>query len=133
MVEQPWDSGARVLAQVLTSDEWSSERAHLVGRTRLHFVVAVRGVETVQNGIRFRFIADSPDLRHPLTGFVELESSGPGRSMLRVTLHANLSDEPPDQHLMVREAIASLADVLGRTMAEALAPTPAESGHQAPQ
>ena len=123
-LDMPWETCGRVLAQILTSDEWSSERAHLVGRTRLHFIVAVRGVEAVEDALRFRLIADSPDLRHPLTGWVELCPDEP-RSELRVSLRANLAEEPPESHLMVREAIASLADVLGRTITAAVAP-PAE-------
>ena len=132
-IDMPWETCGRVLAKVLTADEWSSERAHLVGRTRLHFVVAVRGIEAAEEALRFRLIADSPDLRHPLTGWVELCPDQAQRSELRVALHANLAEEPPESHLMVREAIASLADVLGRTIAAAAAPPAEEAASGAGQ
>ena len=122
VIDLPWESCGRVLGTILTSDEWSSERAHLVGRTRLHFIVAVRGVEAAMQALRFRLIGDSPDLRHPLTGWVELVPADARTSTLRVVLHANLSEEPSESHLTLREAIASLADVLGRTIAAAASP-----------
>jgi len=36
-----------------------------------------------------------------------------------VTLRANLDTEPPREHVIVREAVASLAEALGRTIVDA--------------
>ncbi len=130
-VGMPWLACSRELAQVLTSDDWSNERAHLVGRTRLHFVIAVRGVEYAVASARFQIIADSPDLRHPLTGHVELVPAPANGSTMRVVLTANLSEEPADNHLMIREVIASLADVLGRTLTAVLEPPVDETASEA--
>ena len=114
-----WKVCSRVLGAILTSDDWSGERAHLVGRTGMHFVVAVRVVEAATDAARFRFIADSPDLRHPVTGRIDLHPESPSSTSLTVVLQANLDEEPPHVHLMVREAIASLAEALSRTIFEA--------------
>ena len=121
IAELPWKVCSRVLVAVLTSDEWSGERAHLVGRTGMHFSVAVRVVEAATDALRFRFLADSPDLRHPLTGKIDLRPEPPTSTALTVTLRANLDEEPPHTHLILREAIASLAEVLGRVIFEAAA------------
>ena len=121
-VDLPWPACSRALAQVLTSDDWSSERAQLVGRTSLHFAIALRGIESASDSVRFRLIADSPDLRHPLTGHVEVAAARSGGSSVRVALRADLSEEPSESHLMMRESIASLADVLGRTLTALVEP-----------
>jgi hypothetical protein len=107
-----------MLGAMLTSDDWAGERAHLVGRTNMHFVVAVRGIDAAGDSLMFRLIADSPDLRQPLLGAIELRPHGT-RSALTVKLTANLDEEPTRFHLGLREAIASLADVLVRTLAAA--------------
>lgn len=114
-----WHECSRILGAVLTSAEWSGERAHLVGRTGMHFVVAVRIVEAGQEAMRFRFIADSPDLRHPVTGRIDLRPKTASSTALGVTLRANLDEEPPREHRYVREAIASLSEVLGRMVLDA--------------
>jgi len=116
-IDLPWSASSRLLGALLTSDEWSSERAHLVGRTNLHFVVAVRSVEAAGDSLRFRIIGDSPDLRHPVVGTVELLREAAGLTVARVQLTANLDEEPQHFHLALREAIASLAEVLIRTIA----------------
>ena len=121
----PYRECGRVLGAVLTSDEWSGERAHLVGRTGMHFVVAVRGVDSANDAMRFRLIADSPDLRHPVAGRIELRPKTTSSTALSVTLRADLDHEPPREHLLIREAIASLSEVLGRTILDA-AHAPAE-------
>ncbi|HET9342414.1 MAG TPA: hypothetical protein VFO25_05845 [Candidatus Eremiobacteraceae bacterium] len=115
----PWKVCSRVLAAVLTSDEWSGERAHIVGRTGMHFVVAVRVVEAATDAARFRFIADSPDLRHPVMGRIDLHPEALTSTAVTVTLRANLDAEPPREHAIVREAVASLAEALCRTIVEA--------------
>jgi len=116
IAELPWKVCSRVLAAVLTSDDWSGERAHIVGRTGMHFIIAVRVVEAATEAARFRFIADSPDLRHPVSGTIDLRPEGLRATALTVTLRANLDEEPPRDHLIMREAIASLAEALGRTI-----------------
>ena len=128
VIELPWETAGRVLAAVLTSDEWSSDREQLVGRTNIHFVVAVRGIEVAAETLRFPLIADSPDLRHPLTGSIELCALDDRASTLRVGLRADLAEEFQDHHLTVRESIASLADVLSRTIAAAAAPPLDDAG-----
>jgi len=95
----------------------------------MHFVVAVQVVEATTDSVRFRFIADSPDLRHPVTGRIDLHPEGPTSTALTVVLRANLDEELPHDHLMVREAIASLAEALGRTILEA-AKVPAADDHE---
>jgi hypothetical protein len=129
IADLPWKVCSRVLSAVLTSDDWSGERAHLVGRTGMHFVVAVRVVEAATESVRFRFIADSPDLRHPITGKIDLQPQSPSATSLVVVLQANLDEEPSCSHLFVREAIASLAEALGRTVLEA-ARVPASGDHE---
>ena len=119
IADLPWKVCSRVLGAVLTSDDWSGERAHLVGRTGMRFAVAVRIVEAAADAARFRFIADSPDLRHPITGKIDLHPEAPASTALTVVLRANLGEEPPHSHLIVREAIASLAETLGRSILEA--------------
>lgn len=119
IADLPWKVCSRVLTAVLTGDEWSGERSHLVGRTGMHFVVAVRVVEAATDAVRFRFIADSPDLRHPVTGRIDLRPEPPASTALTVSLRANLDEEPPHSHIIVREAIASLAETLGRTILHA--------------
>lgn len=123
----PYRECGRVLGAVLTSDEWSGERAHLVGRTGMHFVVAVRGVDAANDTMRFRLIADSPDLRHPVSGRIELRPKTPSSTALSVTLRADLDAEPLREHLLIREAIASLSEVLGRTILD-VAHVPALEG-----
>lgn len=119
IAELPWKVCSRVLAAVLTSDEWSGERAHIVGRTGMHFVVAVRVVEAATDAARFRFIADSPDLRHPVMGRIDLHPEPPTSTSVTVTLRANLDVEPAREHAVVREAVTSLAEALCRTIVEA--------------
>lgn len=119
IADLPWRVCSRVLAAVLTSDDWSGERAHIVGRTGMHFVVAVRVVEAATEAVRFRFIADSPDLRHPVMGRIDLRPEPPASTALTVTLRANLDEDPPQAHLIVREAIASLAEALGQAIIDA--------------
>lgn len=119
IADLPWKVCSRVLGAVLTSDDWSGERAHLVGRTGMLFIVAVRIVEAATDAVRFRFIADSPDLRHPITGKIDLHPEPPASTALTVILRANLDEEPPHSHLIVREAIASLAETLSRTILDA--------------
>jgi hypothetical protein len=126
----PYRECGRVLAAVLTSDEWSGERAHLVGRTGMHFVVAVRGIDAANDAVRFRVIADSPDLRHPVAGRVELRPKTASSTALSVMLRADLDSEPPRDHLLIREAIASLSEVLGRTILD-VAHVPADEGRYA--
>jgi hypothetical protein len=118
IAELPWKACNRVLAAVLTSDDWSGERAHIVGRTGMHFVVAVRVVEAATEAVRFRFIADSPDLRHPVMGRIDLRPEAPTSTAITVTLRANLDEEPPREHAVVREAVASLAEALSRTIVD---------------
>ena len=84
----------------------------------MHFVVAVRSVEAAEDTLRFRFIADSPDLRHPVGGNIELRRVGNLQTALIVQLKANLDEEPTRFHLGLREAFTSLADILVRTIAE---------------
>lgn len=119
VAELPWKVCSRVLAAVLTSEEWSGERAHIVGRTGMHFVVAVRVIEAATDALRFRFIADSPDLRHPVMGRIDLRPEASTSTVVAVTLQANLDEEPPREHTIVREAVASLAEALGRTIVDA--------------
>jgi len=119
IAELPWKVCNRVLGAVLTSDDWAGERAHIVGRTGMHFVVAVRVVEAATDAVRFRFIADSPDLRHPVTGRIDLRPEAPASTAVTVTLRANLDEEPPREHVIVREAVTSLAEALGRTIVDA--------------
>jgi hypothetical protein len=77
-----WVVCGQRLADVLTADEWSHE-SH-----------------------RFSLIAEAPDLRHPVTGLVEL----------RPTSGAALDEGAHRYHRDAREAIASLADVLTTTI-----------------
>jgi hypothetical protein len=119
-VDVPWNACVRILTEILTADEWSGERAHLVGRTNLRFTVAVRYVEAAFESVRFRLIADSPDLHHPISGFVEVRQKSRRSTALTVTIVANLADEARRYHLGVREATASLADVLSTTIATAV-------------
>jgi hypothetical protein len=115
-VRVPWVVCGRRLADVLTADEWSLERAHLIGRTHVHFVVAVRGFAAARESIRFSLIADSPDLRHAVTGFVELRPTSGVSTSLSVSLVAALDAGAHRYHRDAREAIASLADVLATTI-----------------
>ena len=115
----PWRECGRILGSVLTSDDWAGERTRIVGRTGMHFAVAVRLVEAATDAIRFRFLADSPDLRHPVAGWIDLQPEPPTSTAITVTLRANLDEEPPREHLILREAIASLAEALGRTVVDA--------------
>jgi len=85
----------------------------------MHFVVAVRVVEAATEAVRFRFIADSPDLRHPVTGRIDLRPEASTSTAVTVTLRANLDEEPPREHVIVREAVASLAEALSRTIVDA--------------
>lgn len=110
---------------MLTSEEWSSERAHFVGRTNLHFVVAVRSVEATCDALRFRIIGDSPDLRHPVIGTIDLAENGGGATTVGVTVTANLDEEPRHSHLALREAITSLTEVLVRTITTTVDGAPA--------
>ncbi len=116
VIDLPWSASSRLLGAMLTSDDWATDRAHLVGRTNLHFVVAVRSVEAAVDSLLFRFIADSPDLRHPCVGAIELCPGANRMTALTVQLTANLDEEPTRFHLSLREAITSLADVLVRTI-----------------
>jgi len=116
VIDMPWSASGRLLGAMLTSDDWANERAHLVGRTNIHFVVAVRSVEAANDALLFRLIADSPDLRHPLVGAIELRPHPIRATALTVELRANLDEEPARAHLGLREAITSLADVLVRTI-----------------
>src|SRR5450755_3838714 len=115
-IELPWAVCTRQLAAILTSEDWSSERKTLVGRTNHHFVIAVRRMEAAHESLLFRLIADSPELRHPLTGYVEVRPASGSATAMTVMLTANLDDDPAHVHLSVRESIASLADVLSRTI-----------------
>jgi hypothetical protein len=117
VIDLPWSASSRLLGAMLTSDEWASDRAHLVGRTNIHFVIAVRSVEAAEDSLRFRFIADSPDLRHPVVGSIELIPTANRETALTVGLTANLDEEPARLHLGLREALTSLADILVRTIA----------------
>lgn len=119
IIDSPWCSSSRLLGAMLTSDDWADEGAHLVGRTKMHFVVAVRSIEAAGDSLVLRLIADSPDLRHPLVGAIELRPDPTRATALTVKLTANLDEEPTRFHLGLREAITSLADVLLRTIAVA--------------
>jgi len=116
VLDLPWSASSRLLGAMLTSDAWATDRAHLVGRTNVHFVVAVRSIEAAEDSLLFRLIADSPDLRHPLVGNIELRPDSREATALTIGLTANLDDEPPRYHMGLREAITSLADVLVRTI-----------------
>lgn len=116
-LDLPWSASSRTFGAVLTSDDWSSERRHLVGRTNMLFSVAVRCVEAAQHSVRFRLIGDSPDLRHPVVGSIELTPTEDHETLMTVALTANIDEEPRTGHLGLREAITSLADVLMRTAA----------------
>ena|SRR5438552_9313625 len=122
IIDLPWMESKNVIGSFLTSEEWSSERKHLVGRTSLHFVVAVRRVEAAYESLLLRLIADSPDRLHPLTGYVEVRRKTEKTTALNVMLRANLDEEPLRLHLGVRESISSLADVLSGTIAAAARP-----------
>jgi hypothetical protein len=119
-VDLPWSSCGRLLAGLLTSEDSMCDRAHLVGRTHLRFVIAVQRVEAAHESMRFCLIADSPDLHRPIRGFVEVRPRSSTSTALTVSLVANLDDEARRHHLGVREAIASLADVLTTTIATAV-------------
>jgi|GEM_PF-5901684 len=119
-VDVPWNSCVRTLTEILTADEWSGERARLVGRTNLHFAVAVRNIESAFESVRFRLIADSPDLEHPIMGYVEVRQKSRTSTALTVTVAADLTGEARRVHMGMREAVASLADVLSRTIATAV-------------
>ena len=54
-----------------------------------------------------------------MTGRIDLRPEPPESTALTVSLRANLDEEPPHTHLIVREAIASLAEALGRVILEA--------------
>jgi hypothetical protein len=116
VIDMPWSASSRLLGAMLTSDDWANERAHFIGRTNIHFVVAVRSVEATNQSLLFRLIADSPDLRHPLVGAIELRPHPIRSTALTVELRANLDEEPARAHMGLREAITSLADVLLRTI-----------------
>jgi len=118
-VNVPWVAYGRRLGDILTADAWSAERAHLIGRTHVRFVVAIRGVEAARESVRFSLIADSPDLRHPVTGFVEVRPASSDSTSLCVSLEVVLDDGVTRYHQNAREAIASLADVLTTTIAAA--------------
>jgi len=124
-IELSWPECGRILGAVLTSPEWSSERARIVSRGQLLFAVAVRRVETAHDSLLFRIVADSPDVRHPLFGFIETRPYGDATA-LTVMIAGNLDDVPARDHISVREAVAGLADVLGSTLVAALSP-PAEA------
>jgi len=130
VIDLPWSASSRLLGAMLTSDAWSSDRAHLVGRTSQHFVVAVRSVEAANESLRFRLIAGSSELRHPLTGSIELHPDTHHDTALTVQLTANLDEEPERFHLSLREAIASLADVLVRTVADTASQEPFSRSEQ---
>ena len=119
VIDSPWSSSSRLLGAMLTSDDWAGERAHLVGRTNIHFVIAARSIESAGDSLLFHVIADSPDLHHPLVGAIELHPHPICATALTVTLTANLDEEPTRFHLGLREAITSLADVLVRTIGAA--------------
>jgi hypothetical protein len=135
-LDVPWSASSQTFGAVLTSDDWSSERRHLVGRTNMLFSVAVRSVEAAQNSVRFRLIGDSPDLRHPVFGSIELTPTADQETLMTVALTANMDEEPHTGHLGLREAIMSLADVLMRTAAATatrVTDSPdADLGHSAP-
>ena len=118
-VHAPWTACVRRLGDILTSEAWSAKRAHLIGRTHVRFVVAVRGFEAARESIRFSLIADSPDLRHPITGFVEVRPATSASTSVSVSLVAALDDGATRYHQSAREAIASLAEVLSTTVAAA--------------
>lgn len=118
-VEKPWNACSHRLADLLTAEERSAERAHLIGRTHVHFVVAVRRFEAANNAVRFGLIADSPDFLHPVTGFVEVCPTSNVSTTLRVSLVAALDEEARGYHVRVREAISSLAETLTSTIATA--------------
>ena len=120
-IDAPWHECSRFIASILTSEEWSGERAHLVGRTDLHFVVATRGVEFAEDSLLFHVLGDSPDLRHPIAGHVEISRDPEGTTTLEVVLTANMDEESPSHHLALREAIASLAETLVRTITQQVA------------
>jgi hypothetical protein len=67
------------------------------------FVVAVRRVEAAYQSLLFRIIADSPDLRHPVTGYVEIRPQSTAATTLTVSLKAHLEDEGVRYHLGLRE------------------------------
>ncbi len=118
-VERPWNACSHRLAELVTAEERSSERAHLIGRTHVHFVVAVQRFEAASNAVRFGLIADSPDFLHPVTGFVEVSPTSNFCTTLRVSLVAALDEEARGYHVRTREAIASLAETLTSTIASA--------------
>jgi hypothetical protein len=111
-VYAPWTACGRRLGDIFTSQARSAERARLIGRTHVRFVVAVRGFEAARESIRFSLIADSPDLRHPITGFVEVRPATSASTSVCVSLVAPLDDGATRYHQNAREAIASLAEVL---------------------
>jgi len=115
----PWKECGRVLTALLTSEEWSGERVRLVGRNGMHFVIAVRGLERADDVLVFRLIADSPDLRHPLTGHVEIRPKTKSSTAIGLMVRANLDEEPAQFHLAMRESLTSLSDVLARTIVAA--------------
>jgi hypothetical protein len=82
-------------------------------------VVAVQRIEAAHEDVRFGLIADSPDFLHPVTGFVEVRPASSASTALRVSLVAALDEEALPYHVRVREAIASLAEVLTTTMVTA--------------
>ena len=122
VIDMPWCQSGRLFSAILTSDGWSSKRAHLIGWTRHHFVVAVRQVEAATDSLRFRLIANAPELAHPLGGQVELWPSTDERSALRVELSATLGEELVGGHVTMREAMSTLADELVRTIADLALP-----------
>jgi hypothetical protein len=118
-VHMPWRACVLQLADILTADERSGERAHLIGRTHVHFVVAVQRIDVARDAMRFGVIADSPDFLHPVTGFVEAWPDSGASTTLRVSLVAALDEEALCYHVRVREAIASLAETLTSKIATA--------------
>lgn len=121
-IDLPWTECRRVLGAVLTSPEWSPERTRIVSRGQQLFAVAVRRVETAHESVLFRIIGDSPDVRHPVFGFVEIRPSSEGATSLTVMIAGNLDDVPARHHMAVREAVSGLADALGSTIVAAASP-----------
>jgi len=119
IIDLPWTTCSRFVAAMLTSDAWSPERAHLTGRTNLHFTIAARRFDAGSSSLNIRFLGTSPDLRHPLQGSVELRTATQSSTAILVCMDADLDQEPVSSHLQVREAIASLAETLVRTIAAA--------------
>jgi hypothetical protein len=122
VIDMPWCQSGHLFSAILTSDGWSTQKAHLIGWTRHQFIVAVRQVEAATDSLRFRLVANAPDLAHPLGGQVELWPSTGDRSAVRVELSANLGEELTGGYVTMREAMSSLADELVRTVADLALP-----------